>query len=41
MGLKHVAEQSPDRFFVVNDQDAFEIKESLLGRSVKRQYHVV
>jgi hypothetical protein len=39
MGLKHVSQQPTDRLFVVNDQSALEIKEGLLGRSVKKQRH--
>jgi hypothetical protein len=39
MGLKHVAQQATDRFFVIDDQNALECKERLMGRSVKEQRH--
>jgi hypothetical protein len=39
MGLKHVSQQPTDRFFVVDDQNALEFKEDLLGRSIKKQRH--
>ena len=39
MGLKHVSQQPADRFFVVDDQNAREFKEGLLGGSVKKQRH--
>jgi hypothetical protein len=39
MGLKHVSQQPADRFFVVDDQNAREFKEGLLGSSVKKQRH--
>jgi hypothetical protein len=39
MGLKHVSQQSTDRFFVIDDQNALECKEGLMGGSVKEQRH--
>ena len=39
MGLKHISQQPADRLFVVDDQDAREFEESVLGGSVKKQRH--
>jgi hypothetical protein len=39
MGLKHVSQQPADRFFIVDDQNALEFEEGLMGRLVKKQRH--